>query len=40
VLPMTEDVASQVLSLPMHPSISVAESERVVSAIDMAINSN
>lgn len=36
-LPVTDDIASRVLSLPMHPNLSVREVERVVTGIEAAI---
>lgn len=32
-LPVTEDIASRVLSLPIHPNVRVAESERITAAV-------
>lgn len=37
-LPTTERIASRVLSLPMYPSLSHEDSERVVSGIKMALD--
>jgi dTDP-4-amino-4,6-dideoxygalactose transaminase len=39
-LPTTEEVSSQVLSLPMYPSLSHGEIDRVVSGIKRAIDSH
>ena len=35
-LPVTERLAAEVLSLPMHPALTTAERERVVEALDGA----
>lgn len=39
-LPVTERIASRVLSLPMHPSLSESEIEQVVSGVSTALDSN
>ena len=36
-LPVTEDLSERVLSLPMHPNLSEAEIDRVVTALDAGI---
>ncbi|MFC4542223.1 DegT/DnrJ/EryC1/StrS family aminotransferase [Halosolutus amylolyticus] len=38
-LPVTEDVASRVLSLPIHPNLSVDETERIVAGVREAVDS-
>ncbi|MFC6752611.1 DegT/DnrJ/EryC1/StrS family aminotransferase [Halorubrum tibetense] len=37
-LPVTEDIASRVLSLPMYPSLSTAETDRIADAVIEAVN--
>jgi perosamine synthetase len=37
-LPVTEDVASRVLSLPMHPNLTVDEIDRVATAVEAGID--
>ena len=36
-LPVTDDVASRVLSLPMHPELSRSEVNRVTTALQRAV---
>ncbi|GAA0512424.1 dTDP-4-amino-4,6-dideoxygalactose transaminase [Halorubrum aquaticum] len=37
-LPITEDIASRVLSLPMYPNLSKAETDRIADAVIKAVN--
>ena len=37
-LPVTEDIASRVLSLPMYPTLSTAETDRIADAVIEAVN--
>ena len=37
-LPVTEDIASRVLSLPMHPNLSTTEIERIADAVIKALD--
>jgi dTDP-4-amino-4,6-dideoxygalactose transaminase len=37
-LPVTEDIASRVLSLPMHPNLSTTETERIADAVIEAVD--
>ena len=37
-LPVTEDIASRVLSLPMYPDLSTAETDRIADAVIEAVN--
>ncbi len=39
-LPVTDDIAGRVLSLPMHPELSVDETERIASAVRRAVKRN
>jgi perosamine synthetase len=38
-LPVTDDIASRVLSLPMHPNLSEHETDRIVAAVETAVES-
>jgi perosamine synthetase len=36
-LPVTEDIADRVLSLPMHPNLSSEETDRIIAAVEGAV---